>query len=292
MSGGVCVALLLAGLVVLFSFQSLFCRLYTQARGGEGAIPFAVAYALIVGIFSLAANGFSYRPALTTLVLGFLNVFMILLFNLSMVRAGATGSYAFMMVSMLSGGILVPMVYDVLYVGERLGALGAAGVAVMLAAFAIMNLDGFRGAKSGKYLFWCALLFVVNGFYGILMHLQQLLLKGAQREEMIVTTFLGMAVLTSGFELLVRRRAFLTGFRMSRHAIFFLLVSSVCATLAVNLLLFAMRRVNLTVLNVVNNGGVLALSAVYAFLIFKEKPDARTVAGLLLACASIVVLSL
>lgn len=292
MLGGVCVALLLVGLVVLFSFQSLFCRLYTQVRGGEGAIPFAVAYALIVGAFTLAASGFSYRPAPATLLLGFLNAFMILLFNLSMVRAGALGSYAFMMVSMLSGGILVPMVYDVFYVGERLGAPGIAGMIVMLAAFVLMNLDGFRGAKSGKYLFWCALLFVVNGFYGILMHLQQLLMKGAQREEMIVTTFLGMAVLTSGFELLIRRRAFLTGFRMSRRALFFLLVSSICATLAVNLLLFAMRRVNLTVLNVVNNGGVLALSAVYAFLIFKEKPDARTVAGLMLACASIVVLSL
>ncbi len=285
-------ALLLVGLVVLFSFQSLFCRLYTSARGGEGAIPFAVFYALVVGAFTLAANGFSYRPSGATLFLGFLNVFMILLFNLSMVRAGALGSYAFMMVCMLSGGILVPMVYDMLYVGERLSPLGISGVICMLAAFVVMNLDGFRGGKSGRYLFWCALLFVVNGFYGILMHLQQLLMEGTQREEMIVTTFLGMAVLTSAFELAVHRRAFLEGFRMRRRAWVFLLISSVCATLAVNLLLFAMRRINLTVLNVVNNGGVLALSAIYAFVLFKEKPAPRTVAGLALACASIVALSL
>jgi drug/metabolite transporter (DMT)-like permease len=286
------VALLLVTLVVLFSFQSLFCRLYTSSRGGEGAIPFAVSYALVVGVFTLAANGFSFRPSGATILLGFLNVFMILIFNISMVRAGALGSYAFMMVCMLSGGILVPMVYDIFYVGERLSALKLGGVFAMLAAFVIMNLDGFRGEKSGKYIFWCALLFVVNGLYGILMHLQQLLMEGAQREEMIVTTFLGMAVLTSAFELAVHRRAFLEGFRMSRRSLVFLLISSVCATLAVNILLFAMGRINLTVLNVVNNGGVLVLSAVYAFLIFKEKPAPRTVAGLALACASIVVLSL
>ncbi len=285
-------ALLLTVLVVLFSFQSLFCRLYTSARGGEGAIPFAVSYAAIVGVTTLAVNGFSYRPSGTTLVLGFLNIFMILIFNLSMVRAGALGSYAFMMVCMLSGGILVPMVYDMFYVGERLSTLGLFGVGAMLAAFVVMNLDGFKGEKSGKYLVWCALLFVVNGLYGILMHLQQLLMGGTQREEMIVTTFLGMAVLTSAFGLLIHRRAYLIGFQMSRHALLFLLISSASATLAVNLLLYLMTRINLTLLNVVNNGGVLALSAIYAFVLFKEKLAPRTLAGLGLACASIVVLSL
>lgn len=285
-------ALLLLGLAVLFSFQSLFCRLYASARGGEGAIPFAVLYALIVGIFTLAANGFSFRPSGTTLILGLLNALMILLFNISMVRAGALGSYAFLMVCMLSGGILVPMVYDILYVGASLDALGIAGVAAMLAAFVLMNLDGFRGEKSGKYLLWCALLFVVNGLYGIIMHLQQHLMAGAQREEMIVTTFLGMALGTAGFELLIRRRAFLGSLRMCPRAVIYLLISSVCATLAVNLLLYAMGKINLTVLNVVNNGGVLALSAGYALALFRERPAPRAIAGLVLAGASIVVLSL
>ena len=29
-------------LALLFSFQSLFCRLYTSARNGEGAVQFSV----------------------------------------------------------------------------------------------------------------------------------------------------------------------------------------------------------------------------------------------------------
>ena len=292
MKRGACVALILFGLVILFSFQSLFCRLYTSSHGGAGAIPFAVGYAGIVGVCTLAAGGFAYSPARATILLGLLNAAMILLFNLSMVRAGNLGSYAFMMVCMLSGGILVPMVYDVFYVGERLSPLGYAGVAGMLIAFVIMNLDGFKGEKSGKYLLWCALLFVVNGCYGILMHLQQLLMKGAERSEMIVTTFLGMAVLTTVFELLFNRKKYIEEFRMSRKSLLYLLISSVCATLAVNVLLFLMRKINLTVLNVVNNGGVLALSAIYAFVIFKEKPAPRIVVGIAIACASIVLLSL
>ncbi|MGI6239587.1 MAG: hypothetical protein ACOYI5_08175 [Christensenellales bacterium] len=283
-------ALILCLLVVIFSFQSLFCRLYTSARGGRGAIQFAVGYAAIVGVSTLAWNGFVYRPSGATLLLGLINAVMILLFNLSMVRAGNLGSYAFMMVCMLSGGILLPMAYDMFY--GRLDAMAIFGVIIMLAAFIIMNLGGIRGEKSGKYLAWCALLFVVNGFYAILMHLQQTIMAGAQREEMIITTFLGMAIATSAFELAVRKNTFLEGFRMSGRAFTFFLLSSISATVAVNLLLYAIGRMNLTALNAVNNGGVLALSAVYAFVLFKEKPTPPMVVGLMLACASIVMLSL
>lgn len=285
-------ALLLFGLVILFSFQSLFCRLYTSSRNGAGAIPFSVAYALIVGGTTLAARGFSYHPSGATVGLGLLNAVMLLLYNVSMLRAGARGSYAFLMVSMLAGGILVPMVYDVFYVGAWPDVLGLFGVAAMLAAFVLMNLDGFKGEKSGGYLVWCAVNFLVNGFYTVLMHFQQTIMVGTQREEMIVTTFLGMAFFTAAFELLFHRRAFLAGFHMPARSAAFLIISAVCATVAVNLLLFIMRQINLTVLNVVNNGGVLALSVLYALVLFRERPAPRTIAGLALACASIVVLSL
>ena len=279
-------------LALLYSFQSLFCRMYTNARGGEGATQFSVVYSAFAGICTLAVNGFVYAPSRITLVLGLINALMLLTYNISMVKCGNLGSYAFMMICVLSGGILVPMVYDALYLNFTFSALQIAAVVLIIAAFIVMNLDGVRAKKNGKYLMWCAILFVVNGLYGVFMNLQQTLMNFTQRNEMIITTFLGMGLMTGAFELIFHRKRFINGFRMEKKAVLPMILSSLSATLAVNLLMWVMKNVNITVLSVVNNGGVLVLSALFAFTLFKEKMEKHTITGILMACASIVMLSI
>jgi len=279
-------------MATLYSFQSLFCRMYTNARNGEGVTHFSVVYSAFAGICTLVVNGFSYAPSRITLLLGLVNALILLTYNVSMVKCGTLGSYAFMMICVLSGGILVPMVYDALYLNFAFSPLQIAAVVLIIAAFIVLNLDGIRAKKNLKYLMWCALLFVVNGLYGVLMNLQQTLMEFTQRNEMIITTFLGMGLMTAAFELVFHRRRFVEGFRMEKRAVVPMVLSSLSATLAVNLLMWVMKSVNVTVMSVINNGGVLVLSAVFAFTIFREKVEKHTVIGILMACASIVMLSI
>lgn len=278
-------------MAVLYSFQSLFCRMYTNARNGEGATQFTVVYAAFAGICTLAVNKFSYTPSGITIALGLINALVLLTYNVSMVKCGTLGSYAFMMICVLSGGILVPMLYDMVYLNFAFSGLQIAAVVLMIASFVVMNLDGVRAKKNMRYLMWCAILFVINGLYGVFMNLQQTLMQFAQRNEMIITTFLGMGLVTSAFELIVHRKRFIEGFKMGKKAVVPMVLSSLSATLAVNMLMWVMQSVNITVLSVVNNGGVLVLSAVFAFTLFKEKMEKHTMIGILMACASIVMLS-
>lgn len=278
-------------MATLYSFQSLFCRMYTNARRGEGALQFTVVYAATAGICTLALNGFSYKPSLITLGLGLINAMVLLTYNVSMVKCGNLGSYAFMMICVLSGGILVPMVYDMLYLHGTFSPLQIVAVVLMLVSFVFMNLDGVKAKKNMRYLMWCGVLFVINGLYGVFMNLQQTLMNFTQRSEMIITTFLGMGVVTAVFELIFARKEFLVGFHMEKKAVVPMLLSSVSATVAVNMLMVMMKSVNITVLSVINNGGVLVLSAVFAFTLFKEKLALHTVVGILASCASIVMLS-
>ena len=284
--------MIFAAMVLLYSFQSLFLKYYTLSRKGSGAMQFSIVYGVAAGACTLALNGFAYAPSAATLTLGLGNAVILLLYNLSMSRAGTLGSYAFMMICVLSGGILVPMVYDVLCWGASFSAMQLAAVAIMLAAFIIMNLDGFREKKSGKYLIWCLALFAANGAYGVLMNLQQRLANYAQHTEMIVTSFLGMGLITAVAALIKSPRMFINDFRMSGKSLVFMLASATCATLAVNLFMYSMKRVDLTVLNVINNGGVLVVSAIFAFALFRERPAPRTLIGMAMACISIVILSL
>ena len=165
-------------------------------------------------------------------------------------------------------------------------------IALILAAFVLMNLEGFAARKNARYLIWCGILFIANGMYGVLMNLQQTLMNFTLRSEMIMTTFLSMALLTSAFQLIVGREDFLSGFRMSHQAALYAFLSALSATLAVNLLLIMMKSVNLTLLSVMDNGGVLVLSALYAFTLFKEKPKPSGMAGLLLVGIGVIMLSI
>ena len=279
-------------LALLFSFQSLFCRYYSSSRDGEGAVHFSVLYAVFVGVSTLAVNRFSYAPSAITVLLGLVNAMILLTYNIAMVRCSNLGSYAFMMVCSLSGGILVPMVYDALYLGYVFSPLQLVAIALILVAFVLMNLEGFSAKKNARYLLWCAILFVANGLYGVLMNLQQTLMNFTLRNEMIITTFLGMALMTSAFQLLVARKDFLRGFHMSRPSWLYLLLSALSATLAVNLMMVLMKSVNITLLSVMDNGGVLVLSALYAFTLFKEKPKPSALLGLLLVGAGVIMLSI
>lgn len=279
--------------VVLFATgQSLFCRMYTSAQNGRGAVQFSVLYAFLAGMCTLAIGGFRYAPSGTTLLLGALNAVMLLTYNIAMVHAGNLGSFAFLMIGVLSGGILVPMAYDLIFLGTRLNAWQIAAVAMMLVSFVMMNRDGLSGKKSGAYLAWVGVLFLVNGLYGTLMGLQQNAMEFTQRSEMIVTTYLGTAVIGTLFSLVRERGEFFRGFRMSGRAAAFLGASALCCTGSVNLLLYAMKLVRLTVLNVTVNGGVLVISAGLAYFVFREKMTAWKIAGIGLAVVSVILLSI
>lgn len=279
-------------LVLLFSFQSLFCRLYSSSRDGEGAVQFSVFYAAFVGLSTLAVNRFAYTLSGSTVLLGLMNAMILLTYNVAMVRCSNLGSYAFMMVCSLSGGILVPMVYDALYLGYAFSFFQLTAIALILFAFVLMNLEGFAAKKNARYLLWCAILFVANGLYGVLMNLQQTLMNFTLRNEMIITTFLGMALMTSAFQMLVARKSFLNGFCVSRRTALYAFLSALSATLAVNLLMILMKSINITLLSVMDNGGVLVLSALYAFILFKEKLKPSGLLGLLLVGIGIIMLSI
>ena len=278
---------------VLFATgQSFFCRMYTSAQNGRGAVQFSVLYAFLAGMCTLAIGGFRYAPSGTTLLLGALNAVMLLTYNIAMVHAGNLGSFAFLMIGVLSGGILVPMAYDLIFLGTRLNAWQIAAVAMMLVSFVMMNRDGLSGKKSGAYMAWVGVLFLVNGLYGTLMGLQQNAMEFTQRSEMIVTTYLGTAVIGTLFSLVRERGEFFRGFRMSGRAAAFLGASALCCTGSVNLLLYAMKLVRLTVLNVTVNGGVLVISAGLAYFVFREKMTAWKIAGIGLAAVSVILLSI
>ena len=291
--------ILIVVLTLLFSWQSFFARKYTESYAGPNAADasniYNIVYGSVIALLTLLLAGFRYTPSLPTLLLGLVNAAMLITYNMSLVKGSVLGPYSFLMLCPLSGGILVPMIYNMLFMGERLSLMQISGIVILLAAIVIMNLSGlsFKGEKPQKSFFiFCAVLFLANGFYNQLMNIQQSVMNGAQREEMIVTTFAASAIAVL-IGMLRRPADLKTGFRMGKKAALYAGIACVVATTAANLMVYLISAMDsATILFAIDNGGVMLLSAVYSILFFKEKATPSQLTGMALSVLSIVLLSI
>ncbi len=289
--------LLLGASIVVATLQSLFSRLYSdrypRATGMASALAYAVFYGAFIGLATLALEGFAFAASPATWILGVANALVLSLYNLSLLQAGICGGYAALMVSLLSGGILVPAVSNAVFLGQALGAAQLAGIALLLLAIVLMNLRGLSVAgQSRKFYLWCALLFLTNGLYSALLSAQAQLAAGAQRGEMISITYLGSALACAALLFFRAPREFCPAFHMGGRAALCALGGGVSATIASNLLLFLMHAMNSTVVNTVCNGGVLVASTLLSAAMLHEKLTRPAVLGLVVACAGIVLMGL
>ena len=288
-------ALLISFIILLYSFQTLFCKQFSDAypQGPDRASQvFCFLEAFFIALVTFAFNGFRFHASLPTLLLGLLNALMLFIYNTSLIKASSLGSYAFMNMVLLFGGILVPMIYSTLILKEPLSWYKYAAVAVMLVSFVLMNLKGMSLKGTGlKYFLFCGLLFLSNGFYGTLLKIQAVV-KPTESREMVMLTFLLMC-LPAAAGLFAKKK---TGeaqpvFQFNRKSALWLAATLVSAALAVNLLILVLPLVNTVILYTVDNGGVLVLASLYSYFIFKEKFDTAKIFGVLLAVISITALS-
>ena len=291
-------AILIAILVFLYSLQSLFCKMFSEKHDcGSAALTstvFSICFGGVAGFATLVINGFRIAPSNITLICGLLNAVMLLIYNTAMVQASRTGSYSFQMICMLFGGSVLPMIYGVLFLNGSFTALQLIAIAMMLVSFVLMNLKGLSlKGSSKKFLFWCLTLFMSNGIYSILMNVQQLSMEGAQRNEMIILSYLGMAVLYAAMQLCKDQKALVQGFKIPKKPLLYLAICCTSATIAVHMIMYILTLVEeATILYTIDNGGVLVLSVLYSCILFKEKLSKVQIIGIIMATAGIVMLSI
>ena len=289
---------LVAMMSLLFSFQSLFTRLYSANYAGPDAAKATPVFSVVYGVFIAAASfllgGMTFAPSWQTVLFGLLNAAMLILYNTSMIEAGNRGSYSFLMVSSLFGGILVPMAIGLLFLGETLSGLQIVAVLMMLISLVLMNLRtiSFKGASKAYYL-WCIALFFANGLYNGINNLQTQVMDGAQRTEMLTILYLGSALAVIVTESMKGQgKQLLSGFKMGKTSALFLLITCLSATAAANLLLYILTQMSSSVLYTIDSGAVLVLSILYSLILFKEKPTWEVILGMVIAVASIVLINI
>lgn len=289
------VILILIFCISAYTGQTFFSKLFSLYYKGPdtAATPvYSTIYCGIAGIIILSLAGFKYEPSFGTVVFGLLNGAILFLYLLSLLYSSRLGPFSFNSIVLRFGGIVVCLLFAVIYWGDRLTIPQIAGIAIMLVAFVVFNSGGidFRSVKKG-YVFWVIMLFCSNGLYGVILDAQQRLYS-AQRNEMIVTTFLSAAVMSLIYLLLRERKQTLSCFKMGKASWMTAVGGGISAGFAAFTLMILLAYIPSYILYTIYNGAVLVLVVILCRIVLKERITKMTVVGMALSVLSIFLLSL
>ena len=287
---------LIAVTIVLYLGQNFFTRLYSGDFQGDSQCAssvFTVFYGLITAAATFAYNGFSLHPDHLTLALGLINGIVLFLYNISFINASRLGPYSFQIILMYFGNLIIPIAFNVTLWQESLRPVTVAGVIFMLLALSIFNFGegSMADAKKG-YFFWVFILFATNGAYSALIDGQQRAEAGSLHQEMIIITFLTTAAAAAIYLIIKQKSRFLPSFRMGRKAALYMVLASISAAAAVNVLMITLRYVSSTILFPLNAGLLMVANAILGVLVLQEVLTKGRAAGIVLAVVSIVLLNL
>ena len=292
---------LIFAVIVLYSLQTLFCKFYTNyyagddaKRGSLSAPVLGILQSAFIPIVTLAFIGFQFSASPITWLIGSLNAIIVFGYNNVLIQATRRGSYAFSNMMLLFGEIVMMMIYCMNFVADYptpnlfdLLAIAGIGGAILL-----MNVEDFRfkGVKISYYVF-CILLFLCNGFYGVLLKVQENY-DASESLEMIIISYALMGVLSLGQLFVQEKKDLPKAFKMNKKAILFLALCLIVAASAINVFVYAIEMIQDTViLYTMLNGGVLVLAALYSVFLFKEKTSPLKIIGVILAAVCMAVLA-
>lgn len=288
-------ALLIVLLILLYTLQSFFCKIYTGSYPGceDLASPvFTAVSGFTIALISLGFAGFRFDAQWQTLLLGVVNALALFCYNRSLISASQNGPYSVLMVFMIAGGILIPTFAASVFFDDQPSAIKYICIAVVLLSVYLISRkesDSYRDKK--RFFVSAILLGVSNGVYGTLLDAQQRLTGDAEKEELLCVTYALACLISFGQLLLKERRNFPAAMRQTRRSALFLICGSVVTALAANLMVYILQLINVTVLYTLDNSCVFLISVLFSCIFFKEKLTKLNLFGCATMCAALVCIT-
>lgn len=295
------IVLIIALVILLYTLQSLFTRLYTDYYPGNKDLTtpvFAVVCGLIVTVVSFIFSGFSFSCGWLTVLLGVINAAVLYGYDAFIIKASGTGPYSILMTFSLTGGIVVPAIVSWVSGSADFSWMQLISIFIIFAAVLMISKkdDEAENKEEHKkhrvfFLTICTLLGLANGLYGVLLNTQQEVTGVAEKEEMVAITFIGAALISLVQLVVKEKKNTLKAFKQTKLSLIFLLLTALVSALAINALVIALEGVDSTIVYTFDNAGVLLLSAVASAILFKEKLSKLNIIGCLIMSVGLICMA-
>jgi len=297
--------LYLAAAVLFLALQFAMNKLF-QSKNGS-AISTSLLYTTVsgglCGVLFFCIGGFSLHITPCSFLYAFGIAALCTAYNLMGFKVFSLGNFSDFTMFLMLGGMLLPFGFGLLFLGEgeALSAPALTGrliAALLLVISLIFPCLGHKESssdprKKALFIFLCLLVFVMNGFVSVLSKLHQI---ETLRETMDAAGFVclsnSISAVLSGIALLAVSLKTKTAPRLAKgYPVWKLLaVALFCALFNgcsyLLQLLAASSPLPASVQYPFITGGSVVLTALAGFLFFKEKPDRRSLIGILLSFAA------
>lgn len=280
---------------LLFSVQFLFTKKYQMVAGTATEASFfqRMIAPLAFVIILLCYNNFQLHITPFSLTIALMNGLVSVTITFFSLRALAMGSVANYSLYLLCGGMVLPVIYGVA-IGDSFDIWKILSLIFIIGAIAV-KFDG-KEKISGKALFCFVMLFVLNGLVGVISSMHQGELfhfeKVSSVELMILNSMVSMIIGAVVFGVLaVKKRKEIT-IKAYIKGIPWATCDGILNGVANLLLLISLKVVAPSLQYPIVTGGTIFLSAVFGFLIYKEKTNKRVWFAVILAVVGTVLMAL
>jgi drug/metabolite transporter (DMT)-like permease len=228
-------------------------------------------------IVLFALNGFKLSVTPFSLALALVNVFILISCSLCSIKALAKGSLANYSLYLMSGGMILPVVYGFTLGGDTFSIWKTVSIVVILAAI-FVKYDA-KEKMDKKTLLLLVALFMLNGLVGVVSSVYQGDLlpfeRPAARDFQILYTLFSMLAAGILYAVeAVRRKEVRQNFKRYLKASPWALLEGALNGTGNLLLLISLSVLEPSLQYPIITGGSIFLAAVFGFF-FKEKPTVR-----------------
>ena len=262
------------GAVILLSLDFAVTKLYQKREGT--AVTAGLYYNAAVGLFSgflfWGLSGFRLSLTPFSAVMAAAMALLVLVYTLIGFRIMKKGSMAVYTLFLMSGGMLLPYFYGLIFLEETFSVLRLAGLCAVLAAVFLSNRE--RGRADKELLLLCAAVFVLNGFVSIVSKCHQIEseYKAVDSAQFVMLTGFAKFLISSAVLMFVRRKETLP----KVTGVLPLVVGSAALSGGSYLLqLVGAKDLPATVLYPMVTGGSILFTAFAGKLFFQEKITKR-----------------
>lgn len=307
--------LAVAGLVMLYVFQSFFTRLFTDKyQGDPSAAPQVltiVSAAFVISLTFFAFSGCSFTFNGWSILIGAANALCLYGYNYFMTKANRLGPYSIVMIFSLSGGIIIPIVVSLIMGWDKSWSTPANAIINLLSIATIIfsvylvsdkkeeapttDTAAKKGSITVAFILACLGIGICNGGYGTFLTLQQQTAAAGgelNRDEMVITTYFFAALISFVIGIVQKKGEFFRAFRQTKQSAIYLVATGIVFALAINLIVIIIPHFDTTILYTVDNASVFIVSVLLSCIVFKEKLSVKNIIGVISMVLALVAMNI
>ncbi|MBR7133804.1 MAG: DMT family transporter [Clostridia bacterium] len=257
---------------VLLAFTFALQKKYQQIEGSDiiAGLKFNAVIGLLTAVIFLALLGFKIEFSAFSAVLAFAMALFSMLYSVIGFKILKLSGMAIYSIFLMSGGMLLPYFYGVLFLDEELSLFRIAGVVIILVAVILSNKA--KHSIKTAVLIYCVAVFVLNGFVSIVSKAHQINETFAPVSSTAFVMYTGIfKALLSSAALLFLKPKRSAGIFSSRFAFLISGAFALLSGVSYMLQLIGAKELPATVLYPIVTGGSIVFSTLSGRLFFKEK---------------------